>query len=57
MNGKQAEEKEEVKDGVADEDESAIENCTGSKEEEKMEVEEESGKHKAPVQEAVHKQV
>lgn len=56
MNSKQVGDKEEVKNGAADEDESAIENCTGSKEEEEMEVEEESGKHKASEQKVVHTQ-
>ncbi|MCJ8741085.1 hypothetical protein PDJAM_G00066710 [Pangasius djambal] len=57
VNGKQAENKEEVKGGAEEEDESAIQNGTGGEEEEEMEVEEEAEEeaeeHKAPVQKTV----
>ncbi|KAF4077016.1 hypothetical protein AMELA_G00203220, partial [Ameiurus melas] len=50
---KQAEEKEEVKEGAEAVDESAIQNGTGSEEEEEMEVEEEGEEHAAPAQKTV----
>ncbi|XP_026784570.3 soluble lamin-associated protein of 75 kDa isoform X2 [Pangasianodon hypophthalmus] len=53
VNGKQAENKDEVKEGAEEEDESAIQNGTGGEEEEEMEVEEEAEEHKAPVQKTV----
>lgn len=54
MNGNQAEEKERVKEGAEEKNESANQNGTGGEEEEEMEVEEEAEEHKAPVQKVVH---
>ncbi|XP_058270649.1 soluble lamin-associated protein of 75 kDa isoform X2 [Hemibagrus wyckioides] len=50
VNCKQAEDKQEVKEGAEEEDESAIQNGSGGEEREEMEVEEVAEESEAPVQ-------
>lgn len=56
VNCTQAEDKQEVKEGVEEEDESAIQNGSSGEEREEMEVEEVAEESEAPVQKVEHGQ-